>query len=202
MSGAGAHRRRPERMARSLGTAVVAVATVVAGIVVTDVLGSPAASTAAHSGAAASGAASVAGAASGAASVAAVAPSVSASVVPSVAGVPSVSASAAAVAVRPVAADPAISDRAPVVVLNDTSITGLAARVAARLRAAGWVVPWIGNLADRVPETTVYYDADQRRAGEVLLRAGLGVRAALPRQPWLASTGTLILVVTRDYQLS
>ncbi len=176
----GAHRggARAARPPRPAGAAGGAGGTVVAGIVVTNVLGSP------SGGQAFQGSAALA---PGPAAARALAGRSTAS--PS--GAASPAASAAPVTAAPL--------RAAVTVLNDSRITGLAARAAARLRAAGWPVAGIGNLPAMVPETTVYYDPGQRLAALALVQAGLGVRRAQPRGSWLARTGTLILVVTRDF---
>ncbi|MGZ5369068.1 LytR C-terminal domain-containing protein [Aeromicrobium sp.] len=45
----------------------------------------------------------------------------------------------------------------PVGVFNNTSTTGLARTVAARVRAAGWTVDGTGNWRGSIPQTTVYY---------------------------------------------
>jgi hypothetical protein len=58
--------------------------------------------------------------------------------------------------------------RAPVVVLNETGITGLAARTAAQLRALGWTVTGIGNWRGSIPTTTVYYPAGRYAAARRL----------------------------------
>jgi hypothetical protein len=51
---------------------------------------------------------------------------------------------------------------APVVVLNNSTIHGLAASVAAELRAKGWHIESVGNLQGRTPTTTVYYATGER----------------------------------------
>ncbi|HYN75286.1 MAG TPA: LytR C-terminal domain-containing protein [Candidatus Limnocylindria bacterium] len=50
-----------------------------------------------------------------------------------------------------------VSRDTPVVVLNQTTITGLAAQVARSLESDGWQVVGVGNWRGNVPETTVYY---------------------------------------------
>ena len=45
----------------------------------------------------------------------------------------------------------------PVGVFNNTSTSGLARTVAAKVRAAGWTVAGVGNWRGSIPETTVYY---------------------------------------------
>ena len=86
-----------------------------------------------------------------------------------------------------------------VVVLNQTTRPGLAASVAAHLRAAGWEVPAVGNFRGTVPATTVYYPA----GGETLaLAVARDLRAAprtLPRFGNLSTT-RFTVVVTDSYQ--
>jgi hypothetical protein len=47
--------------------------------------------------------------------------------------------------------------RAPVVVLNQTRVGGLAAETADALRAGGWEVLETGDFSSGVPQTTVYF---------------------------------------------
>jgi hypothetical protein len=63
---------------------------------------------------------------------------------------------------------PAIDRSVPVVVLNATNRTGLAAEVAKRLRAKGWTVERVGNWTGGVPTTTVY--ATGRAAAAATMR--------------------------------
>lgn len=63
---------------------------------------------------------------------------------------------------------PVIDRSVPVVVLNATSRTGLAAEVAKRLRAKGWTVTSVGNWRGGVPTTTVY--ATGRAAAAATMR--------------------------------
>jgi hypothetical protein len=51
----------------------------------------------------------------------------------------------------------ALKAMAPVQVLNNSRITGLAHDVAASVQDHGWQVVLIGNLEGRIAETTVYY---------------------------------------------
>jgi hypothetical protein len=86
-----------------------------------------------------------------------------------------------------------------VVVLNQTSRPGLAASVAAQLRAAGWDVPAVGNFRGTVPATTVYYPA----GGEALaLDVAADLRTTprtLPRFGNLSTT-RFTVVVTDSFQ--
>jgi hypothetical protein len=63
---------------------------------------------------------------------------------------------------------PVIDRSVPVVVLNATDRTGLAAEVAKRLRAKGWTVVSVGNWTRGVPTTTVY--ATGRAAAAATMR--------------------------------
>lgn len=76
-------------------------------------------------------------------------PSTSPSAVPSPTATPS--------ATTPTAAAPAVDRSVPVVVLNATGRSGLAAKVAAQLRAQGWKVTSVGNWTrGGIAATTVY----------------------------------------------
>jgi hypothetical protein len=59
---------------------------------------------------------------------------------------------------------------APVVVFNQTSISGLAAAYAAKLQQAGWRVTGVDNWTGFVPETTVYYRPGDEAAARQLMR--------------------------------
>jgi hypothetical protein len=93
--------------------------------------------------------------------------------------------------------------RAPLTVLNNSTIRGLGERAAAQARAKGWQVASVGNFAGVIPVTTVYYtpgDAGEQAAAE-RLRADLPqVSRVLPRYEGLPPTPTgVVLVVTRDW---
>ncbi len=88
--------------------------------------------------------------------------------------------------------------RPDVVVLNATRRTGLAARVARRLRARGWNVVVTANFRGAVPATTVYYPAGGAASARVVsgvLPASARVR---PRFGNL-STARLTVVLGNDY---
>lgn len=90
---------------------------------------------------------------------------------------------------------------APVQVLNNSTISGLAARVAGELDGKGWRVSGVGNLQGVVPVTTVYFARGQRAAAEHLKREFPSIGRVLPAgaghvQP--PSQG-LTLVLTRDW---
>lgn len=90
---------------------------------------------------------------------------------------------------------------APVQVLNNSTISGLAARVAGELEGKGWHVSSVGNFQGLVPVTTVYFAPGQRAAADHLEREFDSIRRVLPG----GSGGVhppghgLTLVVTRDW---
>lgn len=86
--------------------------------------------------------------------------------------------------------------RPAVVVLNQTATVGLAAKVAARLRSAGWVVPAVGNYRGSVPSTTVFYPAGRQPAAQSLAKV-LGVTRTAPA-PAGMSTSRLTVVLTSN----
>ncbi|HEX8001966.1 MAG TPA: LytR C-terminal domain-containing protein [Mycobacteriales bacterium] len=89
--------------------------------------------------------------------------------------------------------------RPALTVLNNSRISGLAARAARDFEAGGWRVAATGNLRGRTPRTTVYYDPGQQGAAAALRRQFPRIADARPRPAGLPGTGTLTVVVTRDY---
>jgi hypothetical protein len=92
---------------------------------------------------------------------------------------------------------PVIDRSVPVVVLNATNRTGLAAEVAKRLRAKGWTVVSVGNWRGGVPTTTVY--ATGRAAAAATMRydakpadATRLTRAGMPKN-------RIVLVIGPDF---
>jgi len=101
-----------------------------------------------------------------ASSATATSPSASASASPTTS--PAASASATPTATKaPTPTRPPVV-HAPAVLLNQTAIRGMAARVALRLRSLGWTITGVGNWRGRVPETTVYYPAGMEAAARSL----------------------------------
>jgi hypothetical protein len=58
----------------------------------------------------------------------------------------------------------------PVGIFNNTRTAGLADRVAAKARAAGWSVAGVGNWRGSIPETTVYYPPGFAKQAQTLAR--------------------------------
>jgi hypothetical protein len=83
-------------------------------------------------------------------------------------------------------------------VLNDSRITGLAARATEPFRAAGWAVASTGNFKGTdVPETTIFYpDGDKSAADR--LAAQFGIRRLVPASSGLSSSH-LTVALARDW---
>ncbi|EFC82412.1 LytR C-terminal domain-containing protein [Parafrankia sp. EUN1f] len=91
---------------------------------------------------------------------------------------------------------------APVVVLNNSRIKGLADRAADKVEAAGFKVERVNNYVGQynVPVTTVFYDPEDAEAARTLLETVPGVDRMVPRaETRIIETDTLILVITRDF---
>lgn len=130
-------------------------------------------------------------------------PSTSPSTSPSAtASAPSASSSVASSVAPPPVNEPSATQqptaKPAVTVLNDSRRTGLAAHVAAELRARGWPIRDTGNFRGRVAMTTAYYAAGQRSAAQELAREFPQVKRIAPRFAGLPGVG-LTLVVTRDW---
>ena len=96
----------------------------------------------------------------------------------------------------PTAAPAAVAPIVPLTVLNNSRITGLAERSAAKFRAGGWPVPTTGNYRGQIDTTTIYYPAGQQASAERFGKQ-FGVRV-LPRFATLPGSG-MTVVVTRDF---
>lgn len=91
--------------------------------------------------------------------------------------------------------------RLPLVVLNNTTITGLAAQASDRFRAGGWTVTSYGNYQNDILSTCAYYDpavpnaeSDARR-----LQAQFPtIKRVAPKFPELPA-GPIVVVLTPDY---
>jgi hypothetical protein len=123
---------------------------------------------------------------------------------PAESGTPSSAASTAPTAIPPVVAPtaPTASPAAaivPVSVLNNSKITGLADRGAARFRAGGWPVKLTGNYrGGSIARTTVYYAPGGLASAQRFARQ-FGIARVAPRFPGLPTTGMTVLL-TRDYR--
>jgi hypothetical protein len=93
--------------------------------------------------------------------------------------------------------------RAPLTVLNNSTISGLADRAAGEAQNRGWQVAQVGNFAGRLAVTTVYYtpgDAAGQAAARELAREFPQIDQVLPRYAGLPPTPAgIVLVVTRAW---
>jgi len=88
---------------------------------------------------------------------------------------------------------------APVAVLNNSRIQGLAHGVAGQVQARGWTISAVGNLQGLVPETTVYYAAGDEPAAKHLAREFASIRRIEPNAEGNLHGAALTLVVTSDW---
>ncbi|WP_052710879.1 LytR C-terminal domain-containing protein [Pseudofrankia sp. DC12] len=93
---------------------------------------------------------------------------------------------------------------APVVILNDSKIDGLADAASAPVRAAGFTVDRVGGYVStyNVPVTTVFYEDNLKPAAENLQHRVPGIVKIEPiagTDIRLYEPGKLIMVVTRDF---
>ena len=89
--------------------------------------------------------------------------------------------------------------RPAVTVLNNSRVTGLAAKAARDFAGKGWRIASTGNLSGRLARTTVYYGAGQRDAAAELRAQFPAIMEMAPRYAGLPGDGGLTVVVTRDY---
>jgi hypothetical protein len=83
-------------------------------------------------------------------------------------------------------------------VLNNSTRSKLADRVAARYRAAGWPVKLTGNFTGRITVTTAYYAPGQLASAQLLQKTFPAIERVRPRFAGLPGTG-LTVVLTRTY---
>jgi hypothetical protein len=89
----------------------------------------------------------------------------------------------------------------PLIVLNNTTIHGLATQAAIRFEAGGWTVTSSGNLTNTIISTCAYYDpadAHAKRAAEALQVQYPTIKRVQPRFAELPS-GPIVVVLTPDY---
>jgi hypothetical protein len=92
---------------------------------------------------------------------------------------------------------PSDTAMAPVSVLNNSRIHGLAHHVAAEVESRGWTLAQVGNLRGRVAETTVYYPPTGLAAAEHLAHDFGQIQRLEPQSEAGLHSADLILVVTR-----
>ena len=89
----------------------------------------------------------------------------------------------------------------PLVVLNNTSIHGLAQGAAQRFEAGGWTVSSWGNYQNDILSTCAYYDPSHpgaKAAAKALQRQFPTIKRVAPRFPELPS-GPVVVVLMWDY---
>jgi hypothetical protein len=98
---------------------------------------------------------------------------------------------------------PPAPPRAPLTVLNNSTIHGLGDQVAASIRTRGWQIALTGNFAGRIPVTTVYFDPGnpvEQRAAQQLAKEFPQIARVFPRYEGLPPTPPgIVLVVTKDW---
>lgn len=89
----------------------------------------------------------------------------------------------------------------PLVVLNNTTVTGLAAQAAASFRAGGWTVTSDGNYQNNVVSTCAYYDPSvvgAQAAAQALQVQFPGIKRVQPKFSGLPA-GPIVVVLTPGY---
>ena len=105
---------------------------------------------------------------------------------------------------RPTATKPTVAQFKsdfPLVVLNNTTISGLAAEAAQRFEQGGWTVTSYGNLDNAIVSTCAYYDPSVRHAkgaAEELQREYPTIQRVEPKFDGLVD-GPVVVVLTPGY---
>ena len=89
----------------------------------------------------------------------------------------------------------------PLVVLNNTTIQGLASEAAQRFEDGGWTVTESGNLSNTIISTCAYYDESEpgaKAAAEALQEQYPTIKRVEPKFPELPA-GPVVVVLTPDY---
>jgi LytR cell envelope-related transcriptional attenuator len=96
---------------------------------------------------------------------------------------------------------PADLKAVPLVVLNNSSVAGLAAQAAQQFENGGWSVTRIDDLQNEILSPCAYYDpsvAHARAAAKALQRQFPGIDRVKPKFPQLPS-GPIVVVLTAAY---
>lgn len=89
----------------------------------------------------------------------------------------------------------------PLIVLNNTTVQGLAKRAAERFEGGGWTVTRFDNYQNDIVSTCAYYDpavAGAEAAAQALRRQFPTIKRVKERFPELPS-GPVVVVLTPDY---
>jgi hypothetical protein len=95
------------------------------------------------------------------------------------------------------AATPAVA-RASVIVLNQTGVSGLAAKVKQQLEAGGWTVAGIDDFRGNVPATTVYYPPGLHAAAKALMAQFPAIGRIKPAFSGISTT-QLTVILSKDF---
>ncbi|HEY8728850.1 MAG TPA: LytR C-terminal domain-containing protein [Acidothermaceae bacterium] len=127
-----------------------------------------------------------------------IAPSAAASSTAAPAASSTASAPASSTALAAPTAPSAPASKIPVDILNDTHISGLAAKAEKTLTSGGWTVPSTGNYAHTVTQTTVYYQPGQQASAQLLATQFPKIHRVLAAPSGLVA-GHLTLVLAQDW---
>ena len=92
----------------------------------------------------------------------------------------------------------------PLIVLNNTTTSGLAKRAAERFEAGGWTVSRYDNYQNDIASTCAYYDpsaSGAKQAAKALRRQFPTIKRVEPRFAELPE-GPVVVVLTPDYSAS
>jgi outer membrane biosynthesis protein TonB len=99
----------------------------------------------------------------------------------------------------PVVAPPPVDVKAPLLVLNNSRIHGLAQVGRDAFAKGGWTVTGTGNYSGRLPQTTVFYSPGLKAAAETLARQFPSVTVVKPRPAGVPGS-SLTVVLTRYFK--
>ncbi|HUR73136.1 MAG TPA: LytR C-terminal domain-containing protein [Sporichthya sp.] len=100
----------------------------------------------------------------------------------------------------PPSATPTV-ERVPLVVLNQTGVSGLAAQFQKRLEAAGWTVSGVDDFRGNVPATTVYFPPGLRPVAKALMAEFPEIGRIRPAFRGISTT-QLTVILGKDFPTS
>jgi hypothetical protein len=95
----------------------------------------------------------------------------------------------------------AANGKLPLVVLNNSTVQGLAQRARDSFTAGGWTVTSIGNEQNDIISTCAYYDPSTpgaQQAAQQLMQQFPAIKRTAPKFPELPA-GPVVVVLTSDY---
>jgi hypothetical protein len=101
---------------------------------------------------------------------------------------------------KPTTPPPPVDVKAPLLVLNNSRIHGLAQTGRTTFEKGGWTVLDTGNFSGRLPQTTVFYSPGFQAAAQTLARQFPTVTAVQPRISGLPGSAPLTVVLTRFFK--